>query len=105
MKIRALGNSILFQFLDGATRDGMFATKLSEKIVVMRDDMDKQGGPRWGKVVAVGPDVGKEIEVGKFILIDSLKWTTSVNIDKDNKIWKTTYEHISAISDTEVTFF
>ena len=105
MKIKALGDSILFEFLDGASTDGMFATKLSKSIVVLRDDMDKQAIPRWGRVLAIGSEVGSEIVIGKYILIDSLKWTVGLPIGEGKKIWKTTYEHVSAVSDEEVYNF
>ena len=101
MKIRALGDSILFEFVD-ESRHGMFAPKLSDTILVTTPTIDKQDDARWGIVVAAGPEVGEEIEIGKFILIDSLKWTTGVNVGDGKKVWKTTYPHVSAISDTQV---
>lgn len=101
MKLRALGDSILFAFVD-ESRGGMFAPKLSDTILVTTPTIDKQDDARWGVVVAVGPEVGEEIQEGKFILIDSLKWTTGVTMPGGAKVWKTTYPNVSAISDTQV---
>lgn len=101
MKVKALGDSILFTFVD-ESRGGMFTPKLSDIIQVTVATIDKQDSPRWGIVVSVGPEVGEEIQEGKFILIDSLKWTTSVTMPDKSKIWKTTYPNVSAISDVQV---
>lgn len=100
MKLRALGDSILFAFLDEA-RNGMFAPKLSDTILVTTPQTDLQNMPRWGIVLSVGPDVGEEIQEGKYILIDALKWTIGVTMPESNgeKVWKTTYPNVSAISD------
>lgn len=101
MKLRALGDSILFSFVDDS-RAGMFTPKLSDVILVTTAQIDGQDAARWGQVVAVGPEVGEEIEVGKFILIDSLKWTTGITLPDKSKIWKTTYPNVSLISDVQV---
>lgn len=101
MKIKALGDSILFQFVDNA-KHGMFTPRLSDIIMVEVASIDGQDVPRWGIVVSKGPLVGEEIEVGKFILVDGLKWTTSITLPDKSKIWKTTYPNVCAISDTEV---
>ena len=103
MKLKALGSSILFSFVDDS-RHGMFTPKLSDQILVTTAQIDAQDAPRWGVVVAKGPGVGAEIEIGKFILVDSLKWTTGVTVpfSDGEKIWKTTYEHVSAIADDAV---
>lgn len=101
MKLRALGNSILFSFVDDA-KGGMFAPKLSDVILVTTVSIDGQDAARWGKVIAVGPEVGEEIEVGKYVLIDSLKWTTGIELPDKSKVWKTTYPNVSLISDEQV---
>lgn len=101
MQLRALGDSILFTFLDEA-RGGMFTPKISDTIIVQIADITGQDAPRWGLVVAVGPEVGEEVKAGSYVLIDALKWTTSITLPDKSKIWKTTYPHVSAISDTEV---
>lgn len=104
MKIKALGDSVLFQFLS-ESRNGMFVPKLSQTIMIAGAGIDHQDGPRWGKVVFVGPEVDSEIQVGKFILIDALKWTPGVDIGDNQKIWKTASEHVLAVSDVEVNPF
>ncbi len=104
MKLKALRDSILFKFTDDSA-GGFFASKLSDTIVIAKDAMDNQSGPRWGVVVAVGPEVGPEIQEGKFILIDSLKWTVGMRLDQSDPkstIWKTTYENVSGVSDEQV---
>lgn len=102
MKLKALGDSILFAFTD-TTRDGYFATKTNSAIIIARDDMVDQKNPRWGTVIAVGPKVGSEIKVGGLILIDSLKWTIGLRTGEtvDTTVWKTTYPNVCAISDKE----
>ena len=101
MKLKALGDSILFTFVDDF-KGGMFTPKLSDIIQVNVATIDKQDDARWGVVVAVGPEVGEEIQPGKFVLVDGLKWTPGVTLEDKTKLWKTNYPHVSAISDTQV---
>lgn len=55
--------------------------------------------PRWGIVIAVGPDVKEPtIEPGARIFIDALKWTEGVKFE-DNLYWMTKEEHIIGIDD------
>jgi hypothetical protein len=102
MKLRALGDSILFKFLDDS-RGGMFATKLSSGIIIQHDDTDSQAVPRWGIVEVVGPDVGSDVYPGLYILIESLKWTIGVRTgdDESSKVWKTTYPYVLAVATEE----
>ena len=98
MKIRALGNSVLFKFIDNAA-NGMFSTKSSGKILIVRDDLDDQSKPRWGEVVTTGPEVIDDIKPGKYILISGLRWTQGLEVNGE-KIWKTTDDEVLAVSDS-----
>ena len=58
MKIFAIRNNILFQFLDETkSADGKFIERTKGSIIIgsVRDNQNSQ--PRWGKVLSVGPEV------------------------------------------------
>lgn len=106
-QIKALSNSILFQFTDDSS-GGFFGSKLSQTIMIARDSMENQSGPRWGKVISAGPKVTPEIQEGKFILVESLKWTKGMRLDQEDissEVWKTNDKHVLAISDEPVSAF
>jgi len=58
--------------------------------------------PRWGTVIAVGPECDPDIVVGAKILIDALKWTNHT-VHEDQQYWKTSEEFVLglAIDDEE----
>jgi co-chaperonin GroES (HSP10) len=56
---------------------------------------DSLNQPRYGIVVAVGPEVCDEIKIGQKILIEALKWTNAFVINGE-KYWKTTQDFILA---------
>jgi hypothetical protein len=105
-KIRALGDSVLFTFVD-ESKGGMFKPNLSKTILVATPLIDDQNTPRWGKVEAVGPKVvEKDIQPGKYILVDALQWTLGATIpdsDPEQKIWRTNEKSIALISDEQVS--
>ncbi len=88
MKIYAIRNNILFQFLDETkTADGKFIERTRGSIIIgsVRDNQNSQ--PRWGKVLSVGPEAFA-VKEGDFILIEPGKWTVGTEID-GVKMWKT----------------
>ena len=93
--LRPLGNSVLFCFLDD-TKDGRFIDRSAAGIILTNRNLD-QSGPRWGKVLAVGPEV-KEFKNGDYILIEGLQWTSGFTYD-DVKIWRTVEPKVMAVTD------
>lgn len=94
--LRPLKNSILFSFIDDAA-GGMFIPKTKSGILLTNQNMDVQRGPRWGRVLAVGPKC-VDVKIRDLILIDALKWTTGFKHD-DVNIWKTDESNVMAITD------
>ena len=94
--IKPIQNHIIFQFLD-ITAGGVF-TRKSESGIIQVSSLKDQAGPRFGKVLKVGPEVSKDINVGDTVLIESGKWTTQFWLDDGTKIWKTDDKQIIAIS-------
>jgi co-chaperonin GroES (HSP10) len=58
--------------------------KTATGIVIMSDDGKSEGiKPRWGKVWAVGPEQ-KDVEVGKWILIEHGRWTRGIELEYED---------------------
>lgn len=97
-KIKPLKNNILFQFLDetGGSK-GKFTNRRTEAGIILPTLNSDQKSPRWGKVVAVGPDVAG-VSVGEYIYIEALAWTYGVTFE-DDKYWKTDDSRIIFVTD------
>lgn len=76
----------MFAFYDEVT-GGIFRDKSEAGIQLILQD---QGGgePRWGKIVAMGPNVTDELNSGDDILIEPLMWTNGLE-HEGVKIWVT----------------
>lgn len=101
MQIKAIRNKIIVQFLDQINSDGTFTNraKPSSSMLIMptkRSDFSEQSVARWAVVTSVGSEVA-EIAIGDYVLIEPLKWTTSVEVD-GQKYWQTEEQFIMAIT-------
>jgi len=97
--IRVLGNKILFQFLEVTSKNkrGTFENFTDWGFDVGNNFDETAKHPRWGVVVAIGPDVKEEgIIPGANVFIEELKWTNSVTIN-DERMWRTDESHILGI--------
>jgi co-chaperonin GroES (HSP10) len=98
-KLRPLKNVILFQFLDEAGGpQGKFQERTNGLIVIPKLDSN-QKSPRWGKVVAVGPDV-YGVSENDFVLIEGLQWTRH-EVFEGEKIWMTNDTKVLMVTDDE----
>lgn len=99
-KLRALGSTILFTFLDdtGGAK-GRFSERTKGQIIIPVLDSAQHKTARWGKVVSVGPNV-VGVSPGEFILIQALQWTRAAEFDGE-KIWKTNDEQVIVVTDNE----
>jgi co-chaperonin GroES (HSP10) len=100
MKIRAIRDQILFQFVDRVNAKGQFEEAKSKggiMIIGGFDDSAKQS--RWVKVVSIGPDVNPELgKPGIELLIENLKWTAGVKFEGQT-LWKTDESMVLAVRD------
>lgn len=106
-KLRMLKNDIMFQFEDedAILRDGKKSMRGFKEVTdwgfTIVSPKESAGNPRWGIVVAIGPDVDSiDINVGRRILIENLKWTSSVKFE-GQEYWKTNDEVVIAVDSTE----
>ena len=98
-KLRPLNNVILFQFLDeSGGAQGKFQERTSGLIVVPKLDSN-QKAPRWGKVVALGPQV-HGVNIGDFVLIEGLQWTRH-EVFEGEKVWMTNDTKVLMVTDDE----
>jgi len=95
--LKAIQNHIIFQFLD-ETAGGVFTPKSTGGIITV-SSLKEQTGPRWGKVLKVGPEVHKDIVEGTYILIENGMWTTQFWLQDGSKIWKTDDKKVIATSE------
>jgi len=97
--LNPLFNSVLFTFIDDQA-EGKFIDRSSSGIILTNHDVSQQGKKsRWGRIIAIGPDVLDEsIQPGQFILVENLKWTMGFKYEEVN-IWMTTEDHVLAITD------
>lgn len=97
MKIFPLRNNIMFQFLDETSGSkGKFTDrKLASGIILPTLD-SSQKLPRWGVVIEKGPQA--QVEVGEYILIESLMWTFGTEVD-GVKMWKTDDTKVIMVTD------
>ena len=89
MKIKAIKNHIIFEFLDGLNSNRQFTQTTESGLHVVGHFDNSAKEPRWGKILATGPDVDADLLVdGCEVLIDNLKWTEGVEFE-GKKYWRT----------------
>jgi hypothetical protein len=91
--LRAIGDSILFVFLDDVNEKGF--TNKTETGIIFKSMSDSTSSARWGKVLATGPRV-ENIEVDMEVLIEPLRWTEGIEFN-GHKVWRTIEKEIIAI--------
>ncbi len=102
--LRPLHNTVLFQFLDDtAGARGRFSERTKGQIIIPVLDSAQHKTDRWGKVVAVGPDVDGVV-AGEFVLIQALQWTRAAEYDGE-KIWMTKDDKIIVVTDDETSTY
>ena len=72
-------NQLIFQFVND-TRNGMFNETTKEGIIIVEGRHKQVDEARWGKIVAIGPDV-TDYSVDDIVLIEHLRWTNEFRID------------------------
>lgn len=98
MRLRAIRNHVIFQFVDETDSKGQFVetTKWGFKIPGHFDNSAK--APRWGTVVEIGPEC-KHVKVGQQVLVNALKWTAGVKFD-GKKVWRTDETQVAVFRST-----
>lgn len=95
-ELEPLHNQIIFEFTQDA-RKGYFREVTGSGVVVM-EAADKQVDYcRWGRILAVGPDV-EDFEPGQIVLIEHLQWTTMFKVTRQ-QYWLTRDTEILATWD------
>lgn len=84
-KIKPINTKILFQFVEDV--DSVFHSRTKSGIHIVQDKANQVNKPRWGKVLAIGPEVDM-ISVGDYIFIEAMGWTNGIEFD-DATVWFT----------------
>lgn len=107
MKLIPLKTNVMFRFLDSTGgAKGRFTDSTKSGIIIPTLD-SAQKLPRWGVVVAAGPE--SEVTEGDYILIEALMWSNgSVSKFDDESVWKTEDKYImlmtNDLEETKQTF-
>lgn len=90
MNIKAVKNHIIFEFLDGLNSSRQFTQTTASGIQIVGHFDNSAKEPRWGRILAAGPDVDQDLLAGEGceILIDALRWTEGVE-HEGKKYWRT----------------
>jgi co-chaperonin GroES (HSP10) len=95
-----VNTKILFKFVEDLAATG-FAPVSKGGIVLVEHDHTKIKEDRWGKVLAIGPDVDAEVSVGEYILVEALAWTSHLSLENTvdaDKFWFTDEGRVICIS-------
>jgi co-chaperonin GroES (HSP10) len=93
MKVEAIANHIIFQFVDEIVGGQFRTTSESGIIVELGNHESSSGRGRWGKVLSKGPRVSDQVKEGEYVFIEKLMWTAHVTLNKE-KLWMTTEEKV-----------
>jgi co-chaperonin GroES (HSP10) len=96
MQITPIYDNVIFKFVEEVTST-RFINSASSGLIMTSDDKNQTSFPRWGHVLAIGPDC-LDTKPNDYILIEGGKWTPSFYLG-DNCCWKTDESMIIAISD------
>lgn len=95
--ITPLFNGILFIFNEDFSR-GFFQEKTDWGFEIRGGHKNSSQEGRWGKVVALGPEVTEEdMCIGDYIYIEPLMWTKGIKHDGID-IWKTDSNKVLLVS-------
>jgi co-chaperonin GroES (HSP10) len=98
MRLRAIKNHIIFQFIDEVDSKGQFVETTKWGFVIPGQFDNSAKSPRWGIVKEVGPEV-KHVKVGQQVLINALKWTAGFKLDGVRN-WRTDESQVAAVRKT-----
>lgn len=95
MKIEAIHNHIVFEFLDRVTNSGEFEREKTQNGIELLTSTDNSAGAsRWGRVISAGPDCCDELRIPNVeIFIDNLMWTKGVSFG-GSTVWRTDDTHV-----------
>lgn len=98
MTIMPLKNNIMFEFLDetGGAKGKFTDRRYGETGIIIPTLDSSQKLPRWGRVLAVGPEA--TVVEGEYILIEALMWTYGTEVD-GVKMWKTDDSKVLMVTD------
>jgi hypothetical protein len=96
MKLSAIRNHIIFEFLDKLDSQGQFTQTSDAGLHIVGHFESSAQQPRWARVLTVGPQTDEVLaDAGCEVLIDNLKWTEGVVLE-GKKVWRTDDKHVLA---------
>lgn len=102
LPIRPLHNKIFFQFEERVIVNNAgvrsFENESECGVVVLGNNDHATKEPRWISVIATGPDVDSDIQVGMRVCVEALRWTEMMTVDGVD-FWQTNDKEILAIEE------
>ena len=96
MKLSAIRNHIIFEFLDKLDSSNQFTETTDAGLHIVGHFESSAKQPRWARVLTVGPDVDLDLaNEGCEVLIENLKWTEGVVLE-GKKVWRTDDKQVLA---------
>lgn len=96
-RLELLNDKVAFVFLENMANKS-FKSVTKAGIILAEKAENQVGKARWGKVLLLGPDV-VELEIGDYVLIEPLRWTTALDLDNTgDEFWMTDEKSVMAIS-------
>jgi co-chaperonin GroES (HSP10) len=98
--ITPLTDKIYFKFTENVTSTGFMPKTKNGFLITDVHGYQEIHSPKWGEVIAHGPDVNEEIKSHKYILVEPGKWSPGINFDSD-RFWMSEENFIMAVSNDE----
>ena len=91
-RLSLIQNNVLFRFLDDTSgTQNRFTDRASASGIIVSARRAEQNNPRWGEVIAVGPNA--DVNVGDYIFIEGSAWSTKITFAGES-FWKTDDDRI-----------
>ena len=94
--ITALNDGIIFSFFDETASGGF--KNVTDWGFEIKDQSKDAGKARWGKIISTGPQVSTVLQPGMYVLIEELKWTSRVQIENTEPVWRTNEPYVLVYS-------
>lgn len=92
--LQPIKSNFIFEFTDAVNNKGQFEQTTVSNIKIAATVDASAKGPRWVKVLYVGPDC-KWLKPGEIVLLPALQWTEAFKLN-DKRMWISTERTIVA---------
>lgn len=98
--ITPLADKLYFKFVENVTSTGFMPQTKNGFLITDMHGFQEIHHPKWGKLIACGPEVSEEIRNSTYVLVEPGKWSPGVRFDSD-RFWISEEQFIMAVADDE----